>query len=80
MLIRRVEFVLRRGPISRRGIGQLGIGRMRVRVVPCMLHSFIFSRPAPRTVPPDEREATRGYNTTLVALALGTRIASGARW
>jgi hypothetical protein len=37
MLIRRVEFVLRRGPISRRGIGQLGIGRMRVRVVPCML-------------------------------------------
>ena len=33
MLIRRVEFVLRRGPISRRGIGQLGIGRMRVRVV-----------------------------------------------
>jgi hypothetical protein len=44
------------------------------------LHAtFIFSRPAPRTVPPDEREATRGYNTTLVALALGTRVASGAR-
>ena len=78
MLIRRVEFVLRRGPISRRGIGQLGIGRMRVRVVPCMLHS---SSPAPPPAPSllDEREATRGYNTTLVALALGTRIASGAR-
>jgi hypothetical protein len=62
MLIRRVEFVLRRGPISRRGIGQLGIGRMRVRVVPCMLHS---SSPAPPPAPSLLTNVKRPEDTTL---------------
>ena len=45
MLIRGVEFVLRRGPVSRRGIGQRGIGQDEG--ARHTLHAtFLFSHPA----------------------------------